>query len=500
MAISSISRIQHRRGVQADLPSQLAEGEFGWCLDSRRLYIGNSDGYGDNTEVLTQYSDNGELVKNIFSALDYQPTTSITRELSDKLNDVANIKDFGVIGDGVTDDTDAINAAIRSLLYGSEFVSGSPSTPLDQALRLTIHVPAGTYLISSPILLYPNLTLVGDGMGNTIFLCTDDTMTCMAQTVDSYGNTGANIGISGGELPIRISLRNMSFYTDNNDIHGLQLDRVATVRLENVELSGGWTHGQGSTTDTSIGIKCTTIGSGYIGTVGDLQLIGVIITGFTYGLYINDPVRFIAISRAKIRFCYRGINLGEIPAYSGPSWTSIFQSLIYSIDDAAIAVYSPNPGITSIGNSYLTCNVDSGLYPIFWGNSSNNNISIGDVFSVAPGINNLGSNNLIFDTQQNEFLQKRVRVITAAGPITILSTDNVVIVNKTVGAATAVTLPTSPLTGVNFIIKDGRGDAFTNNITITPPVGTIDGAATLVMNTNFQAATLVYNGTQWNVI
>jgi hypothetical protein len=40
MAIVQISRIQHRRGLQQDLP-QLASGELGWSIDERRLYIGN---------------------------------------------------------------------------------------------------------------------------------------------------------------------------------------------------------------------------------------------------------------------------------------------------------------------------------------------------------------------------------------------------------------------------------------------------------------------------
>jgi hypothetical protein len=40
MAIVQISRIQHRRGLQQDLPN-LASAELGWSLDERRLYIGN---------------------------------------------------------------------------------------------------------------------------------------------------------------------------------------------------------------------------------------------------------------------------------------------------------------------------------------------------------------------------------------------------------------------------------------------------------------------------
>ena len=40
MAVTQISRIQHRRGLEQDLP-QLASAELGWSIDTRQLYIGN---------------------------------------------------------------------------------------------------------------------------------------------------------------------------------------------------------------------------------------------------------------------------------------------------------------------------------------------------------------------------------------------------------------------------------------------------------------------------
>jgi len=91
------------------------------------------------------------------------------------------------------------------------------------------------------------------------------------------------------------------------------------------------------------------------------------------------------------------------------------------------------------------------------------------------------------------------RVVTAAGAVTVATTDDIVIINKTVGAATVANLPAG-VTGRRFTIKDGKGDAAANNITITPAAGTIDGAATLIINTNFGRATVAYNGTQWNQV
>lgn len=60
MAVIQISRIQHRRGLEADLPN-LSSAELGWSVDTRKLYIGNGtieEGAPSlgKTEILTQYS------------------------------------------------------------------------------------------------------------------------------------------------------------------------------------------------------------------------------------------------------------------------------------------------------------------------------------------------------------------------------------------------------------------------------------------------------------
>ena len=82
MAIVSISRIQHRRGLQEDLPT-LSSAELGWSIDQQKLYIGNGTiGEGapklGNTEILTEYSDVLTLAKTYnFKNQDagYNPTT-----------------------------------------------------------------------------------------------------------------------------------------------------------------------------------------------------------------------------------------------------------------------------------------------------------------------------------------------------------------------------------------------------------------------------------------
>src|SRR5579871_781395 len=81
-----------------------------------------------------------------------------------------------------------------------------------------------------------------------------------------------------------------------------------------------------------------------------------------------------------------------------------------------------------------------------------------------------------------------LRVVTAAGAVTAAVTDHIIEVNKTSGAATTVNMPAcNSNSGLQLVIVDGKGDANTNNITLTPSAGNISGASTLVMNLPRQA-------------
>ena len=67
-----------------------------------------------------------------------------------------------------------------------------------------------------------------------------------------------------------------------------------------------------------------------------------------------------------------------------------------------------------------------------------------------------------------------------------------------VAGPASVVLPISP-TGTVFVIKDTDGDASTNPITVTAST-TIDGAASTLINTDYGSITLIFNGTEWNIV
>lgn len=69
--------------------------------------------------------------------------------------------------------------------------------------------------------------------------------------------------------------------------------------------------------------------------------------------------------------------------------------------------------------------------------------------------------------------------------------DSMVSVKLTVAGASSITLPAGCGVGTTFLIRDGKGDASSNNITISAPSGeTIHGAGTLVLAVNYSAVWL----------
>jgi hypothetical protein len=128
----------------------------------------NKGAPGALTEI-TRIKNNGELA--------YTPagTGAVATTVQSKLRESVSVKDFGAVGDGSTDDSAAIQAAIDACVY-------TESKPYNS----TVYLPSGVYRLNSGILLKNAISLCGSGISNTIINVYD--ITNPAVSLESYSN------------------------------------------------------------------------------------------------------------------------------------------------------------------------------------------------------------------------------------------------------------------------------------------------------------------------
>jgi len=246
VAIVSISRIQVRRG-QASAGSgipQLAGGEFGWAVDTQELYIGNgsvAEGAPTvgNTKILTEHDNLFELSSTYIYGDENLVQTGVTagapvqRTLKDRLDDLVSVRAFGVIGDGLTDETVKLQRAIDQLFV-------NPATVGSASSRRQLHMPAGTYIISNSLKLPPFTTLIGDGSDKTIITQTANFP--VFETVNGLrtpgvaGNRAATTTLNQAR---HITIKGMTLnITGNNP--AILVDCCANSDFEDIKIGGNW--------------------------------------------------------------------------------------------------------------------------------------------------------------------------------------------------------------------------------------------------------------------
>lgn len=114
---------------------------------------------------------NGTTKKAAINELGFSQSgvAAVIRSIQSKLREVVSVKDFGAVGDGVADDTVAIQAAINQVAAQG---------------RGVVHVPTGTYKLTSPLLVPYGVSMYGDGGTATIFSCLN--CDCINFTSASY--------------------------------------------------------------------------------------------------------------------------------------------------------------------------------------------------------------------------------------------------------------------------------------------------------------------------
>lgn len=247
MAVIQISQIQVRRGFLENL-GQLGSGEFGWALDKLRLFIGNGtleEGapYEGNTEILTANSDLLELIarytyKGLLGGYEVLtgPTLGdpVVRSLQAKLDDRIDVRDFGALGDGLADDTDAIQRCIDEI-----YARRSLITPI--ITRRTIGFHPGTYLISRDLRLPPYCKFFNIGKESVVIQQSGFLSNCVFKTTNAggYSTDMSNLGgLDGTSLLGPIEMHGITFRTEVGNTPIGIIDSTKSVSFNKCRFEG----------------------------------------------------------------------------------------------------------------------------------------------------------------------------------------------------------------------------------------------------------------------
>lgn len=225
MAVVQISKIQVRRGRkqgEAGVP-QLSSGEFAWAVDSQELYIGNGSVQEGapavgNSKVLTEHDNLLDLIESYrFARNDASITKSVFRTLQSKLDDRVNVKDFGAIGDGIADDTQAFQDAVDQLFRNS-----------DAEFRKQLYIPTGHYLIANDLTIPSFALLEGESQVGAVILVNDSSIT----VTSSAGTAPSNWQSTDRPQNIIIDRLTFRFTTGHFNITGLKDSKFNRVTFE----------------------------------------------------------------------------------------------------------------------------------------------------------------------------------------------------------------------------------------------------------------------------
>jgi Pectate lyase superfamily protein len=144
----------------------------------------------------------------------YPSAQAVVRPIADKLADTMSVKDFGARGDGVTDDTSSLRAAISAA----------------QSAQRSLYVPAGTYVFRG-LILAGGVDVYGDG--------------APLYSVLKYVGQGTALRIenAGGRL------RNLTITSANPAAIGIDFFAVSEMYLDHVEV------GTNGTSKFGIGVR-----------------------------------------------------------------------------------------------------------------------------------------------------------------------------------------------------------------------------------------------------
>lgn len=435
MAIVQVSRITHRKGLQENLP-QLSGAEFGWTVDERRLFIGNGtleDGAPTigNTEILTEHSNLLQLTSGYTyrgAHGGYIVTTGpsvgqdIAQSMQAKLDNFASVMDFGAEGDGVTDDTAAINRALYEVFCRD----------INPKVRRSLFFPAGVYLVTDTILIPPYAKLYGEGVNSSTIKLVNSDVGVVARTSDALQQIGSAIGNNGAILPSFSEIFSMSFESAV-DSSIFAVDQGFDISFQNVGFIGDRTLANNTNLgNNTYGLTALSSASNKS---KNIRINQCMFYGTTNGILINDEVSGVVVSSSRFDNLYNGVQLGTDGSASTASSVIVSSSIFdhvynkgFETGQYAVRNISANNVYLDVGNALQGSSNPQTHIVAF---ASPNNISMGDMFDRSD------ENALVHDWERvhfgnNDNIAIENGVVLRLGTLSKEAGDNFTLINNTV--------------------------------------------------------------------
>ena len=292
---------------------------------------------------------------------------TVVRTIQERLDDRTNVFNFGAKGDGITDDTHAIQNAIDQLYLNSPSAVSTPSE------RVVLEIPAGTYRLSNTLFVPSYANIVGSGKHNTILLY--NPIVVISGTI-LYGN---NILTTSDATDLMLNAEVTGAGIPANTIV------TAVIPGVNLVLNNPVTSTSASAQSFTVTLSAT---NSVIQFVNDLSTPGNY-THIGSSTATNQPrnitlrdltVQTTSSIQAGLQVDAVRDSLFENIAILG-NWGGVFNT-----NNHGIGLHAQSTAVTSIGNVFNNIYVDGFSYGIYARDDISNNVfNIGKVENTQQG-------------------------------------------------------------------------------------------------------------------